>query len=485
METRSRNMILLVLFIGVLMGALDIAIVGPALPSIRSQFAVSERGLAWIFSIYVLFSLVGTPLMAKLSDQLGRRTIYLLDVALFAVGSLIVALSQDFSFVLVGRAIQGFGSGGIFPVASAVIGDTFPPEKRGGALGLIGAVFGLAFLVGPILGGVIISLSSWHWLFLINLPIAAAVIILSLRYLPLTRPSQSKRFDAVGMLTLAVMLASLAWAVNHLDASALLASLVSIQVWPFLAIFIILLFVMVQVEKKAENPIVSPALFDRNQLRLTYALSVGTGFGEASLVFMPLLAVVALGSAGVTEKTASYMLMPVVLAMAFGSPMAGRFLDKFGSRAVILVGTVVMTLGMFMLGLFSSSLFLFIVSGLLIGLGMSALLGAPIRYIMLSEAKVSERSIAQGITAVFTSTGQLLGATLTGAIAASAGKANGEAAGYSLAFMTIGVVGIVLVIIAFMLKNRALEQATVRKNEADAALADQANGFSSPQTAVE
>ncbi|MBE0695290.1 MAG: MFS transporter, partial [Anaerolineaceae bacterium] len=100
MDSRGRNKILLVLFIGVLMGALDIAIVGPALPSIRSQFASSERSLAWIFSIYVLFQLIGTPLMAKLSDQLGRRPIYVLDVTLFAVGSLIVALSQDFSLVL-------------------------------------------------------------------------------------------------------------------------------------------------------------------------------------------------------------------------------------------------------------------------------------------------------------------------------------------------------------------------------------------------
>jgi EmrB/QacA subfamily drug resistance transporter len=465
MDNRSRNSILLVLFIGVLMGALDIAIVGPALPSIRAQFAVSERALAWIFSIYVLFSLVGTPLMAKLSDQNGRRTIYIIDVALFAVGSLLVALAQDFTLVLIGRAIQGFGSGGIFPVASAVIGDTFPPEKRGGALGLIGAVFGLAFLVGPILGGVIISLFSWHWLFLINLPIAAAVILLSLRSLPVTRPAESKRFDWLGMGLLALMLASLAWAVNRLDTQAFFASLVSIEVWPFLLVILVALFFLIKVEQKAENPIVSPALFGRKQLRLAYILSAGTGFGEASLVFMPLLAVVALGSAGITEKSASFMLMPVVLAMAVGSPLAGRFLDKVGSRNVILPGSLIMGLGMFLLGLFASNLVLFIVAGALIGLGMSALLGAPIRYIMLNEASLSERSIAQGVTAIFTSTGQLLGAQLTGAIAASVGRVEGEAAGYSLAFAIIGGMSILLALASLMLKNRSAEQETVRQNE--------------------
>ncbi|MBE0697844.1 MAG: MFS transporter, partial [Anaerolineaceae bacterium] len=448
--------------------ALDIAVVGPALPSIRSQFASSERSLAWIFSIYVLFQLIGTPLMAKLSDQLGRRPIYVLDVTLFAVGSLIVALSQDFSLVLLGRATQGFGAGGIFPVASAVIGDTFPPEKRGGALGMIGAVFGLAFLVGPLLGGVIISLASWHWLFFINIPLALAVIVLSLRYLPLTRPAQSKRFDWLGMVLLAVMLASLAWAVNRLDVQALFTSLTSLQVWPFLVLFAVLLLALLRVERKVENPIVSPALFARKQLRLTYLLSAGIGFGEASLVFVPLLAVISLSGAGITEKNASFLMVPAVLALAVGAPTAGRFLDKVGSRSVILTGTLVMSLGMFMVGLFASNLFLFITSGVFIGLGMSALLGAPIRYIMLNEARLSERSVAQGVATLFTSIGQLLGGTLTGAIAASASQAGDAAAGYRLAFLIIGIMSALLVMVAFLLKNRAAEQATVRQNEASA-----------------
>ena len=107
MEEKQRNRILTVLFIGVLMAALDIAIVGPALPAIQKAFTVSDRTLTWMFSIYVLFNLIGTPLMAKLSDQFGRRAIYVLDIALFALGSLMVAFSTAFPLVLIGRAIQG------------------------------------------------------------------------------------------------------------------------------------------------------------------------------------------------------------------------------------------------------------------------------------------------------------------------------------------------------------------------------------------
>ncbi|MGC8779609.1 MAG: MFS transporter, partial [Anaerolineae bacterium] len=230
-DSHRRNRVLLVLFIGVLMGALDIAIVAPALPAVQAYFGVGDRVLAWTITIYVLFNLIGTPLMAKLSDMSGRRTIYILDVLLFAAGSLIVALAPGFGVLLVGRALQGLGAGGIFPVASAVIGDTFPPEKRGSALGLIGAVFGLAFLVGPILGGVLLGLFGWRSLFLINLPIALAVIVLSLITLPATRPAERRPFDGAGMAVLAALLAALAFGINQLDTTRLAASLATFPVW--------------------------------------------------------------------------------------------------------------------------------------------------------------------------------------------------------------------------------------------------------------
>ena len=467
MEAHNRKTVLTVLFIGVLMGALDIAIVGPALPAIRSDFNVSERALSWVFSLYVLFNLIGTPLMAKLSDQFGRRSIYIMDVTIFAVGSLIVALSTNFSLVLVGRAIQGLGAGGIFPVASAVIGDTFPAEKRGSALGLIGAVFGLAFLIGPILGGVILSFASWKWLFLINLPIALLVVILSIRVLPTTRSETSKRFDWPGMIIIAVLLGSLSLAINQLDIQNFFSSLLSLNVWPLFLLFFILLFVLPIVEKRAENPIISLSLFSRPQLRLSYALSAGAGFSEAGMVFLPLLAVVSLSNYGIKEENASWILIPIVLAMAIGSPMVGRILDKVGSKIVIIAGTFISMIGMILLGLFSDNLTLFIISGVLIGFGLSTLLGAPLRYITLNEAKVSERSVAQGVISIFSSAGQMLGGVLVGAIAASRTQTMGAASGYSLAFLVMGIISLALVGISFMLKNRATEKAQVLINESN------------------
>ncbi len=455
MTDKTRNQLLLVLFLGVLMGALDIAIVAPALPAIQTYYGVGDRALTWTFTIYVLFNLIGTPLMAKLSDTSGRRSIYILDVVLFALGSLIVALAPAnlVAGLLFGRALQGLGAGGIFPVASAVIGDTFPPEKRGGALGLIGAVFGLAFLVGPILGGIIMSAADWQWLFIVNLPIALVVILLGWNLLPTQRPDTRGAFDWAGMITLGVLLSAFAYGLNQIDTANFVGSFFSLNVLPFILLAAILLFAFIRIEKQASDPVLQLTLFKSRQSVLASALSAGAGIGEVSMVFIPALAIAALP--GVVDKhTSSYLLMPVVLALGVGSPLAGRMLDKFGSKAVVTVGTILLAAGSLMLGIWNSALWMFIAEGALIGLGLSALLGAPIRYIMLNEAPASQRTSAQGAIVIFTSVGQLISSALVGAIAASAG---GGVNGYGVAYLAIGAISVMLVLLTFGLKSRQQE----------------------------
>ncbi|MEE9965808.1 MAG: MFS transporter [Propionicimonas sp.] len=452
MESKQRNTVLAVLFVGVLMGALDIAIVGPALPAIQAQFGLDTRAGSWIFSAYVLANLVGTPLMAKLSDYFGRRAIYIADVALFALGSVVVIASASvggFPLLLAGRAIQGLGAGGIFPVASAVIGDTFPADRRGRALGLIGAVFGIAFIIGPILGGVLL-LAGWQWLFVINLPIAAVVIVLAWRVLPSHRLPDPGRFDVMGMVLLAGALLTMALGLVSIDVSAFWQSMATPVVWGSLLASVVCWIVLIRVERTAANPVFPVALFARRQLRVGYVLTAGAGLGEASLVFLPLLAVAALG---VDPATASFLLMPVVLAMSVGSPTAGRLLDRFGSRSVILAGVAVLTAGMFLLSRTGTVLGWYIAAGVLIGLGLSALLGAPIRYVTLNETTPAERSAGQGMVNIFTSTGQLLGAAAVGAVAASS-----TVAAYLSAYLLIAVVGVVLFVIALLLKKQSEEK---------------------------
>lgn len=455
MNDKQRNQVLGVLFVGVLMGALDIAIIGPAMPAIQAEFGLTPRQLPWLFSIYVLMQMISTPLMAKLSDFWGRRAIYIADVAIFAVGSIVVAASHGsglWELLLVGRAIQGFGAGGIFPVASAVIGDTFPADKRGRALGLIGAVFGMAFLIGPVLGGLLLGL-GWQWLFLVNIPLALVVIALSWRLLPHARVASSGRFDWLGMLVLAVALGTFTFGLNSFNPADAAASLAQPAVWASLLVSVAAWIALVAIERRAEHPVFPVHLFANRQLAVAFALTAGAGIGEASTVFLPLLAVLAYG---VTPSVGSYLLLPLVLAMAVGSPLAGRLLDKVGSKVVIIAGLVIMAAGLIGISR-PSPLALFIVWSALIGLGLSALLGAPIRYITLNETTPQDRSAAQGMVTTFTSIGQLVAAALVGAVAASFGEV---AQGYDVSFLGIGLLTVALVFVALALKPRAVEQAT-------------------------
>ncbi len=455
MENINRNQILLVLFIGVLMGAIDIAIVGPALPAIKNYFSVDNRTLVWIYTIYVLFFMIGTPLMAKLSDRQGRKFIYLLDVSLFAVGSFITATSSSLNILLIGRAIQGLGAGGIFPVASAFIGDTFPPEKRGSALGIIGAVFGVSYLIGPLLGGLLVGY-GWQWLFIVNLPVAVLVIILGLQFLPKMSKKVENHFDWKGMLLLSVSVASLAYGINQINTQNLLHSIGSIKVWPFLVMFILFILLFWKVEKKARDPIIPTSYFKNREVSLTSIISVFTGLNEAGLIFIPAFAITAFGF---NNSQASLMLLPVVIAISIGAPIIGRILDKTGSKVLMIIGGLMLTVGLLIFESFGYNFYYFILSGVFIGLGLSALLGAPVRYIMLNEIPESDRASGQGLININTSAGQLIGGTLIGAVLASLG---GGVNAYESAYLLLAITAFILTFMALGLKGRRTEQETMK-----------------------
>ena len=456
LDQSGRNRLLGVLFTGVLMAALDIAVVGPALPAIQRDFGVDAGALSWIFSIYVLTNLIGTPICAKLSDRFGRRTIYVACVTLFALGSVLVAVAPSYALLLVGRAVQGFGAGGIFPVATAVIGDTFPLEQRGKALGLIGAVFGIAFLLGPILGGVLLYFASWHWLFFVNLPLAALVIGLALRVVPQTLPAERKPWDVAGIVLLSVALAALAYGLTLLKDG--LGELGSVTVWPFLALALALCPLLLAVERRAADPLINLGLFRSRQVTIISAVAFGAGVAEAAIVFVPVLLVLAFG---VSSATASFMLLPVVLAMAFGSPLAGRMLDRSGSRVVVLLGCVLIAVGLGLTGLFQPPTYVsFYAAATIFGLGLSVLLGASLRYVMLNETLPSERAAAQSVLTILMNIGQLIGGVLVGVVAAALG---GGVAGYADAFLVVAALMAGLTLLALGLKGRAAELETVRR----------------------
>ncbi len=451
----NNNRILALLFVGVLMGALDISIVGPAIPAIENSIKVDKQLMSWIFSIYVLANLVGISLFAKLSDIYGRRKIYMLAIGFFATGSLVVALSHNFNVLLAGRAVQGFGASGIFPVASAVVGDIFPPEKRGRALGMIGAVFGLAFIMGPIIAGIILKYFVWNDLFLINLPVAVTLLYFSNKLLPSERIEKTSSIDYKGIILLGLFLSTFAYGINGIDANSFLKSLISLHVLPFLMVSIVSFVTLVLIEKKASSPVFNTKLFKIRQIRLTGLIAIGTGVFQASFVFMPSMAIAAYG---VSTASASFMLLPVVTATALGSPVSGRLLDKFGSRTLIIIGLILAAAGFIVLSYSLGDKIFFYTGGVLLGFGFSVLSGSALRYIMLNEVSASERATTQGVITIFVSIGQMSGAAVIGTILASN---NLSSNGYKEAFLLISMLAFFLAASGIFLKSRSREIATL------------------------
>jgi EmrB/QacA subfamily drug resistance transporter len=452
----QENRILIVLFIGVLMGALDISIVSPALPAIKSYFQVDTRILIWVFNAYLLSYLIGTPFMAKLSDRSGRKKIYLLNIILFGVGSLISAFSTSYETLLIGRAIQGFGAGGIFPVASAYIGDTIAPERRGAAFGIIGSVFGLAFIIGPLLAGLILNF-SWRWLFLINIPVILFLIVLSLWILPNTEPKKSVPFDFKGMALLAMALTALAYGFNSIDLTLQLGSTSTILVLALILAGFLLLVPLYLVEKKAKDPVVFFALLKKRQFSFTMLLALGVGAVQAGIIFIPTLAILAFG---LGLSMASFTLIPLVLTTVIGAPLFGYILDRKGSRFVLTNATIILVIGLILLALFSTSnLIIFLFSGLIIGLGLSGILGAPLRYIVLNETPMKDSAAAQGLLSINTSFGQIIGAAIMGAVIASQGS---QLSGFNTSYAFLATIALAMIILTLFLKRRAKELETMQ-----------------------
>jgi len=453
-DKHTNGKILALLFTGVLMGALDISIVGPAIPSIEQTIHVDHKALSWIYSIYILFNLIGVSIFAKLSDVNGRRLIYIIAVSIFGIGSAVVAFSDNITTLLLGRAIQGFGSSGIFPVASAVVGDVFPPEKRGKAIGMLGAVFGMAFLIGPVIAGIMLRYFHWNSLFLINLPIALVIIYYSWKLLPSHSLTENTHFDWQGMGLIAVLLASFAYGINNIDPSKGISALIAGNTFPFFITTIAALILFIAVELRSPSPVIKIQLFDVKQIRIIGIVAVAAGLVQSVTVFVPEMAVDAYS---VSPSKASFMLIPFVIAIAIGSPLSGRMVDKVGSRLIVMSGLFLSAVGLVFLYFSGNTLVNFYTGSVLIGFGTSMLQGSSMRYIMLNEVRPADRALGQGILTLFLSIGQMTGAALIGIMIASRTiRLNG----YHFAFLSIAIISLAIMLLSSQLKSRKAELAS-------------------------
>jgi EmrB/QacA subfamily drug resistance transporter len=431
--------LLVTLGLGVFAGALDLSVLSPALPALGREFGVVTGDLAWIFTLYLLVSVVSIAVASTLADRYGRRPIYLGCIALFAAGSIVAIAAPNYHVFLLARVLQALGAGGIFPVATAAIGDVVPAERRGAALGMVAATWGLAAVIGPLVGGLVTHFISWRWIFVANVPLAATVFALARTTVPANAPNEKEPLDFIGLILLCLGLLGIM--------DGLIGSRAGVAFFGVVALVGFALW-----ERITTRPIVPPDLLTSPQLAKTYALEITIGILEGSLFFIPAVLV---GAQGLSYAAAGFVAAIGALAFVIVIPASGRALDRIGSRDVLLVGTVLTELGLAIFALGFSSLWLSILSMIVAGAGFGALLGAPTRYIVTNETPERSRATAIGLLSQCLIVGQILGSSLAGGFIANA---TSEIAGFRHAYLAFCGVAFVALVLVALLKPRHYER---------------------------
>lgn len=430
--------LLLTLGLGVFLGALDLSVLSPALPALGHDFGIAAGGLSWVFTLYLLATVVSIAIMSTLADRYGRRPVYMICVLIFLAGSALAIVAHDYALFLGARAIQAFGAGGIFPVATAAIGDRVPAERRGAALGLVAATWGVAAVVGPAVGGLLTHYVGWRWIFAPNFPIGVLVLLMALRYVPRSAPHTRGPLDVAGLFLLAVGLLFLMYGIVGVHGVTI-------------GVGVVLLILFWLWERAVRWPLIAASLFTRPQLAKTYVLELLIGTLEGSLFFIPTVLVgaqhLSYAAAGAIAAVGAVMFVLVI-------PASGRALDQVGSRTVLLLGALFTEIGLIIFALGFDSLTLSVGAMIVAGIGFGALLGAPTRYIVTNQTTPQTRATAVGVLSQFLIIGQILGGSIAGAIL---GNALSDAAAYRTTYLAFAGVALLALVVTALLHSRHRE----------------------------
>ncbi len=435
---RSQLALLITLGLGVFTGALDLGVLAPALPALSRSLSIPTNELAWIYTIYLICNVAGIAIMSMLADRYGRRSVYIACITIFAAGSVLAVAAPTFAIFLTARAIQALGAGGIFPVATAAIGDAVPAQRRGAALGLVAATWGLAAVVGPLAGGAITHFVSWRWIFAANFPLAIVVIMLARRHIAAIAAHAREKLDWFGLVLLLAALWGFSFGLTQ-------------NIGPCIAGGAIAVALLILWERRETAPLLPWSLFASRNLALTYGIELLIGVLEGSLFFVPTVLVAAqrmnYAAAGSIAALGALVFVIVIA-------LAGRALDRFGARSVLVVGATCTALGLAAFAFAFHMLAPSILAIVIAGIGFGALLGAPTRYLITSEAPQERRATALGLLSQFLIFGQIIGGSLTGGFVKLAGA---PLRGFHDAYASFAIIGIFAALLTLGLRsNRRL-----------------------------
>jgi EmrB/QacA subfamily drug resistance transporter len=403
------------LMLGMLLAALDQTIVSTALPTIVGDLGGLNH-LSWVVTSYILASTISTPLYGKLGDLYGRKRLFQAAIVIFLVGSALCGLAQDMIELIGFRGIQGLGAGGLIVGAQAIIGDIVPPRERGRYMGLIGGVFALASIAGPLLGGFIVDNLSWRWVFYVNIPVGAAALAVVAVVLQQPTRRVSHRIDVEGitLLTAGVgpITLALTWGgTQYAWSSAMIIGL-------FVAGLVSLVLFALQ-ERRAEEPIIPPRLFSSSVFNVSSAVGFIVGLAMfGAIIYLPLYMQVV---HGVTPTSSGLRLLPLMAGVLTASVVSGRAISKLGRYRIFpIAGTAIMTIGLYVLSFLGvhTAYWELSVGMLVLGIGLGLVMQVLVLAVQ-NAVEPQDLGVATSAATFFRSIGGSFGVAIFGAIFAN------------------------------------------------------------------
>jgi len=427
LSLRSKLIIMVSVMASLFLVALDQTIISTALGKIVQEFNAFDS-LSWIVTAYLLTTTITVPIAGKLSDIFGRRNILLIGVAIFAAGSLMGGMSADVIQLVLWRAFQGIGAGIITANAFTIVGDLFAARERGKWQGLIGAVFGLSSVVGPLLGGWLTDsqnifglVTDWRWTFFINVPIGIIAFILIAVYAPAMKHAKKPSIDYIGAALLTVFLGVLILAVDNtqtifagfMDATGI--SLTALRIAMY-SIVVASGVAFVMVERKVKEPIL-PISFFKNK-NFVLLISVAALFGAAFMGSILYLTQFNQQVFGATPTESGLMLLPMVGGLMLTSILSGQIISKIGKYKIFMqIGFVTATLMMLALTTLTPEVSYAYEAVIMVFMGMGMGVAMPtLNLAIQNEFEQKELGVATSSSQLFRSLGSTLGTAIFGAL---------------------------------------------------------------------
>ncbi|MGH9076502.1 MAG: MDR family MFS transporter [Acidimicrobiales bacterium] len=400
------------LLLGMLLAALDQTIVSTALPTIVGDLGGASH-LSWVITAYLLASTASTPLWGKLGDLYGRKSFFQLAIVIFLVGSVLSGLSQSMIELIVFRALQGLGGGGLIVGAQAIVGDVVSPRERGKYQGLFGAVFGVTSVIGPLLGGIFVQDLSWRWVFYVNIPVGIIALVVTSVTLPGMLTRIHRVIDYLGTATLALAATCLVL-LTSLGGTTFAWGSAPIVFFGVAGAALVVAFVFV--ERRAVEPVMPLRLFANKVFSTTGAIGFVVGFAMfGALSFLPLFLQVV---RGVSPTSSGLQLLPLMAGLLITSIGSGAIISRWGRYKVFPVaGTAVMAIGLFLMSQMGPHTSIAAIDAYLFVFGVG--LGGVMQVLVIAVQSAlphSELGVATSGATFFRSIGGSFGAAIFGAI---------------------------------------------------------------------